>query len=180
MFRRVVVPLAITLVPIFLPAQASAVSDWDSDDTKGLFDLRWFGAAFTADGEEIQLTLSFYEGFDPAALPRYPRRSESMVWIQLTALEQGDLDGWFLKRPDGRIIFEWGEGGHFRLREVVHRPSPNVLSVRIGIRSVYDPTRPGFPIYRPTVHSSWHEGGTRFADWMDPLDLGPQPVIDWP
>ena len=83
-----------------------ADGDWDPDDVKGRFDVRWVGAATTA-SDEIHLGISFYRGFRPRLLPRRPTDSRSHVSLWLS----GALNGYFIHRDDGRIVFIWGDFG---------------------------------------------------------------------
>jgi hypothetical protein len=101
---------------------------WDPNDVAGRFDLRWVGAAYTSEGE-IHLSVSFYDGFERRRLPRDPTDSRSNVRINLS----GALNGYFLRRPGGRIIFLWGDFGSSCCapRGRVRQPLPNVLSVTI-------------------------------------------------
>jgi hypothetical protein len=157
--RSLVLTTCVALILLLAPLQASAASIWDPEDARGPFDLRWIGAVFTSAGE-IRLTVSFYEGFDPASLPREPDQRESHVHVWLNRA----VDGWFLRRPAGKIVFFWGDfGSDCCFTESVTRLSPDV------VRVVFDPLV--FPYWNESTsyelrgQSSWHGGGGRSPDW---------------
>lgn len=61
------------LFALLFPTPAAAAGDWDPDDVRGPFDLRWVGAAYTSSGN-IRLTYTFY---DPVETWRFPRASNA-------------------------------------------------------------------------------------------------------
>lgn len=136
---------------------------WDPDDVTGRFDLRWVGATYTAAGE-IHLSVSFYDGFERRFLPRSVSDRYSHVKVHLS----GALQGWFVRRPGGRIAFVWGDfGSNCCERARVRRPSSNVLSV------VFDPCPYVYAneIDRAQGESYWRPRKTRATDRTGVVDL---------
>jgi len=100
---------------------------WDPDDVEGPFDFRWVGAAYTSTGK-IHLSVSFYDAFRLRQLPRPGETSDLdshvSVWLS------GALNGYFMRQPGGRVIFEWGDFGSTCCKTAdVTRPGARVFSV---------------------------------------------------
>jgi hypothetical protein len=82
------------------------------------------------------------------------------------------LDGSFIRRSSGRIVFIWGDYASSCCEVAqVTRPSPDALSV------VFDPLDYvyGDVEYEPRALSTWYSGGRRHPDWTRALFLGPPP-----
>lgn len=137
---------------------------WDPNDVKGRFDLRWVGAAYTSTGE-IHLSVSFYDGFDWRLLPTDPTDLDSNVNVWLS----GALNGYFLRRPGGRLVFLWGDFGSSCCapKARVTRPSSDVLSV------VFDPCSYGYgeEIYEAKGESLWVTRNVEAEDWTGAVEL---------
>ena len=169
MLHRVAL-LLIALTVLAAPTPAVAEEDWDADDAIGPFDLRWVGATFTADGQ-LNLTVSFYDGFDPRALPLAslgPSSEPSRVHVWFRPY----LEGWFLRRPGGGITFFWGESGHSWQHDPVRQPAPNVLVV-----GPFDPCDPIDPYVTVRVATKWQRRPASI-DRIDPIPLGIPPGCD--
>ncbi|MGZ8651375.1 MAG: hypothetical protein ACXWX5_04265 [Actinomycetota bacterium] len=165
MLRRMTIAALVSLIPALIPVPASAASVWDPNDVEGPFDIRWFGAAFTSTGE-IHLGVSFYEGFDPSMIPLGFDPRTSYVRVKLTPA----LDGSFIRRSNGRIVFIWGDYASSCCEVApVARPAPDVLSV------VFDPFSYVFgdTVYTPRAVSSWHTVDGAHPDWTRSLPIGP-------
>ena len=75
------------------------------------------------------------------------------------------LDGYFLRGPGARIVFEWWDfGSGFRDFVQVDRPFPDVL--RLSFQAIYDSAD---PIYRLRTSSKWHRPDRNFVDWIPAL-----------
>jgi hypothetical protein len=167
MFRRATIVVLVSLVPALIPSTAWAASVWDPQDVEGPFDIRWFGAVFTSTGE-LHLGISFYDGFDPSMLPMGFDRHVSVVRVKLTPA----LDGLFIRRPSGRIVFIWGDYGSSCCEVArVTRPAPDVLSV------VFDPLDYiyGDNFYEPRALSRWYTDDGPHPDWTRALLIGRPP-----
>ncbi len=171
MARRVV--LLISALLLFLPSPALAIGDWDADDVDGPLDLRWIGASFTSDGEKIRLTITFHDGFQPSAIVHRSRRPTG-VTIHLTSF----LDGYFLRRRDGRTVFLYGDFGSscgFSRRNCwsapVHFAESSLL--RVAFEAIVDDAD---PTYEVRAMSLWLEADDRrIGDRTGWLDLGAPP-----
>ena len=169
MLRRATIVVLVSLVPVLIPGQAWAASDWDPNDVEGPFDIRWFGAVYTSTGE-VHLGISFYDGFDPSSLPMGFDYHVSFVRVRLSPA----LDGSFIRRPSGRIVFIWGDyASDCCALAPVSRPSPDVLSV------VFDPFSYvyGDTFYEPRALSSWYTDDGAHPDWTRALRIGRPPRI---
>lgn len=142
---------------------AGAVGDWDPDDVRGRFDLRWIGAGYTADGD-IRLTASFYPGFRIWDLPRKHESFIPGVWFDIDTY----FTGWFF-RHDGRVRFAYGDtGSNCCLKMGARIVDPFVLRVTFP---PFDEAEAGIPI---RGHSRW--GGLKGPhDWTGILRLPPPP-----
>jgi hypothetical protein len=92
--------------------------------------------------------VSFYRGFDPWLIPRGFGEHTSFVRVRLTPA----LDGSFIRRSNGRIVFIWGDYASSCCEVArVTRPTPDVLSV------VFDPLSYvyGDVEYEPRALSTW-------------------------
>lgn len=168
MLRRVLVLMLIVLSAVALPTPAAAAGDWDPDDVEGPLDLRWVGAAFTASGD-MRITVSFYDGFTPSALPTQQdglSNALSRVRVRLGRWHEG----WFLRGPAGGLTFYWGPFFVSGEHEPVSWLSPNVLSVTIEA-PCYGPN------YKIRVSTEW-EGRPASRDYSDHLHVGAPP--GWP
>jgi hypothetical protein len=146
-----------TLLGIQTPARAAG--DWDPNDVRGGFDLRWI-AATTTDTGRIRLTVSFYPGFRRADLPRGRERFMPGVWVKI----DDHFTGWF-SRKNGRLWFRFGDTGSscctvYRARTV------DPLTLRATFRPV-DEGKPGIPI-RGHSRWKWPRGP---HDWTGTLHL---------
>jgi hypothetical protein len=165
--RSAVVLVTLGAFLLLSSVQARAASVWDPNDVKGPFDLRWFGAVFTSTGD-LHLGVSFYDGFDPSILPLGFDRHVSYMRVTLS----GSLDGSFIRRSNGRIVFIWGDFGSVCCSVApVTRTAPNVLSVVLDPFSyVYGDTD-----YEPRAISSWHSDDGVHPDWTRSLAIGRPP-----
>ncbi len=159
--------LVVIAVFAWMPPAHAANGVWDANDVRGRFDLRWVGASYTSWGE-IHLTVSFYDGFDPRFLPRredrIPVRGESKVRVDLS----GALDGWFLRKENGQLVFLWGDGGSFCCAHAfATRPSSNVISV------TFDPCSyvHGEGIEMAQGYSLWRTRDVRAVDLTGQIGL---------
>jgi hypothetical protein len=135
--------LLLILIVMAAAAPAHAASDWDPDEVEGPLDLRWIGARFAPHGQFV-LAISFYDDFDPRAIPRR-KTLERGVSLEFYAF----MDGVLFRRTDGRIALFYGDFGSTCCnRAVAQQPSPGVL------RFVF-PTIDENLSYRVRASSTW-------------------------
>jgi hypothetical protein len=148
--RGSIVTLVVTATALLAsPTRALAVSDWDPDDVRGGFDLRWFGATYVENGD-ISLVVSFYPGFHRSDLPRKGEGQAPGVWFDIDEY----FTGWFY-RHDGGVRFGYGDlGSTCCLSFPVRIVSPLVLRVRFP---AIDEGQPGIPI-RGESRWRWRHG----------------------
>ena len=82
------------------------------------------------------------------------------------------LDGSFIRRSNGTIVFMWGDYGSSCCEIArVTWPTPDVLSV------VFDPLSYVFGdvAYEPRALSTWYDGDGPHPDWTRALFLGRPP-----
>lgn len=140
--RRLTALLAVLAV-MATAAPAHAASDWDPDDVESPLDLRWIGARFAPNGQFV-LAISFYDDFDPRAIPRRKtfRRGVSFEFYAY-------MDGLLFRRSDGRIVLIYGDfASNCCLRAADRQPSTNVLRFEFA---TIDENLP----YRVRAFSNW-------------------------
>jgi hypothetical protein len=183
MMHRSVTVLTLALLICALSATPStAESAWDPDDVSGPLDVRWVGASF-ASPTQLNIIVSFYDGFRVEALRTIHFGGQSSAWVYLQDKEESQ--GVFIRRPGGRIIFVWGNlhncgGNNFPQlceRGVVTRLSANVLRVVIDPSPVMFDDHP-WNIRVATVWRLPDGTGSRERDDTTAIALGypPEPA----
>lgn len=156
--------VGLCILILLFPTGAFAASDWDPDDVRGPFDLRWVGATYTASGD-IRLTFSFY---DPVPTWKFPRASNigdhGVKVVRVHSEEYGRI----YRTRDGWLHLIWDEISPTIPQHVpVARLSPTTFRTR------FFPPHPGPYVLRTL--GIWTPGDDVVVDRTDAVHLGAQP-----
>jgi len=144
MMRRILVAVFVPVLIGLTAAPSLAIVDGDPNDVEGPLDFRRLGTGVTSNPDDIWIKVVFYDGFVRNALA--VRDTDHGVRLRLS--RAGNLEGFFLRRSHGRIVFFYGDLAsscgaepfpRFCASARVTRPSENVLRVRIpgeGVRCI--------------------------------------------